>query len=52
MEWLLGEQLKFLSELELDFDLEAIGFEVPEIDLLIDGLSAVPGSTLGAIRTR
>jgi DNA modification methylase len=41
-ERLLGEQLKFLSELELDFDLEAIGFEVPEIDLLIDGLSAVP----------
>jgi ParB-like chromosome segregation protein Spo0J len=41
-EQMLGEQLKFLSELELDFDLEAIGFEVPEIDLLIDGLSAVP----------
>jgi hypothetical protein len=39
---MLGEQLKFLSELELDFDLEAIGFEVPEIDLHIDGLSAVP----------
>src|SRR5580692_7663661 len=41
-ERLLGEQLKFLSELELDFDLEAIGFEVPEIDLLIDGLDAMP----------
>jgi DNA modification methylase len=41
-ERMLGEQLKFLSELELDFDLEAIGFEVPEIDLLIDGLSTVP----------
>lgn len=41
-EQLLGEQLKMLSELELDFDLEAIGFEVPEIDLLIDGLNAVP----------
>jgi DNA modification methylase len=41
-ERLLGEQLKILSELELDFDLEAIGFEVPEIDLLIDGLNAVP----------
>jgi DNA modification methylase len=41
-ERMLGEQLKFLSELDLDFDLEAIGFEVPEIDLLIDGLSAVP----------
>jgi DNA modification methylase len=38
-ERMLGEQLKILSELELDFDLEAIGFEVPEIDLFIDGLS-------------
>src|SRR6202012_2135545 len=41
-ERMLGEQLKILSELKLDFDLEAIGFEVPEIDLLIDGLNAVP----------
>jgi ParB-like chromosome segregation protein Spo0J len=41
-ERMLGEQLKILSELELDFDLEAIGFEVPEIDLFIDGLSKVP----------
>ena len=39
---MLGEQLKILSELELDFDLEAIGLEVPEIDLLIDGLNTVP----------
>lgn len=38
---LLGEQLKILSELELDFDLETIGFEVSEIDLLIDGLDTV-----------
>jgi DNA modification methylase len=37
---LLGMQLKALSEAELDFDLEATGFEVPEIDLLIEGLSA------------
>jgi len=41
-ERMLGEQLKILSELELDFDLEAIGFEVPEIDLLIDGLNTIP----------
>ncbi|MDT7818245.1 MAG: hypothetical protein QOJ42_8161 [Acidobacteriaceae bacterium] len=41
-ERMLGEQLKILSELNLDFDLEAIGFEVPEIDLLIDGLNTVP----------
>jgi DNA modification methylase len=46
-ERMLGEQLKILSELELDFDLEAIGFEVPEIDLLIDGLNTVPGADPG-----
>jgi hypothetical protein len=40
---MLGEQLKILSELELDFDLETIGFEVPEIDLLIDGLNTARG---------
>jgi hypothetical protein len=39
---MLGEQPKILSELELDFELETIGFEVPEIDLLIDGLNTVP----------
>lgn len=39
-ERLLAEQLKALSEVELDFDLEVTGFEVPEIDLLIEGLSA------------
>jgi DNA modification methylase len=43
-ERMLGEQLKILSELELDFDLETIGFEVPEIDLFIDGLNAVAES--------
>ena len=41
-ERMLGEELKILSELKLDFDLEAIGFEVAEIDLLIDGLNTVP----------
>jgi DNA modification methylase len=43
---MLGEQLKIISELELDFDLETIGFEVPEIDLLIDGRSTVPEADL------
>ena len=37
-ERLLGEQLKALSELELDFELEVTGFETAEIDVLIDGL--------------
>ena len=36
---LLAEQLKALSEVELDFSLEATGFEVGEIDLMIEGLS-------------
>lgn len=38
---LLGEQLKTLSEMDLTFELSATGFEVPEIDLLIDGLDVV-----------
>ena len=36
---LLAEQMRFLSEAELDFDLEATGFDIGEIDLLIEGLS-------------
>jgi DNA modification methylase len=40
-ERLLGEQLKVLSELELDFDLEVTGFEIAEIDVLIDGLESI-----------
>ncbi|KAF1708657.1 site-specific DNA-methyltransferase [Pseudoxanthomonas sacheonensis] len=35
---LLGQQLKTLSEAELDFDLDAIGFDLPEIDLRIQCL--------------
>jgi DNA modification methylase len=37
-EHLLAEQLKELSELELDFSLETTGFEMGEIDLRIEGL--------------
>lgn len=40
-ERLLAEQLKDLSEADLDFDLEAIGFEMPEIDLRIQSLGDV-----------
>src|SRR5205823_8150359 len=36
---LLGEQLRELSELHLDFSLEVTGFEMAEIDLLIEGVS-------------
>ena len=41
-EWddrLLGEQLKILSEAELDFTLETTGFEMGEIDLTIENLA-------------
>jgi DNA modification methylase len=41
-EWdnrLLGEQLKILSEAELDFSLEVTGFEMGEINLMIENLS-------------
>ena len=38
-EILLGEQLKSLSEIDLNFSLEATGFEMGEIDVLIEGLS-------------
>jgi DNA modification methylase len=37
-EKLLTEQLKELADVELDFDIEAIGFDLPEIDLRIQGL--------------
>jgi hypothetical protein len=36
----LGEQLAALAAVELDFDLEAIGFEIGEIDLRIERLDA------------
>jgi DNA modification methylase len=38
-EQLLAEQLKELSLLDLDFDIDATGFEIGEIDLRIEGLS-------------
>jgi DNA modification methylase len=37
---LLAEQLKDLSVLDLDFSIEATGFEMGEIDLRIEGLTA------------
>lgn len=37
---LLAEQLKELSVLDLDFSLEATGFEMGEIDLRIEGLTS------------
>ena len=35
---LLAEHLKFLSDANLDFDIDVTGFELPEIDLRIQGL--------------
>ena len=39
---LLGEVLRDLSLLDLDFSIEATGFSVAEIDLRIEGLAEVP----------
>jgi DNA modification methylase len=36
---LLAKHFKSLAEVELDFSLDVTGFEVPEIDLLIEGIS-------------
>lgn len=42
---LLAETLRDLSLLELDFDLEAVGFTMGEIDLRIESLSDPPTAT-------
>lgn len=39
---LLAQQFKMLSEVELDFSLEVTGFEMGEIDLLIEGMTPAP----------
>jgi hypothetical protein len=41
----LAVTLKGLSEAELNFDIEAIGFDVGEIDLKIEGLELGPGAS-------
>jgi DNA modification methylase len=38
-ELLLGEHFKILSEVDLNFDLEATGFEMSEIDIFIENLA-------------
>jgi DNA modification methylase len=46
-EWddrMLGEQMKILSEAEIDFSLDVTGFEMAEIDLIIENVApASPG---------
>lgn len=37
-EELLGEELKALLELDIDFDVQLTGFSIPEVDALIDDL--------------
>lgn len=39
---LLGLELQYLSDLDVDFDATITGFEVPEIDLLIAGVTDTP----------
>jgi ParB-like chromosome segregation protein Spo0J len=47
-ESLLSQTLKELSEIELDFNIEATGFEIAEIDLLLSMLvHSVPSSVNG-----
>src|SRR6266853_5474930 len=43
-ERLLGEVFRDLAAVELDFDLEATGFSMGEIDLRIEGLSVSAGN--------
>ena len=43
---LLGEQLKILSEAEIDFSLEVTGFEMAEIDIFIEGVMAYSEPTV------
>jgi DNA modification methylase len=38
-ERLLAEQIKALSEVELDFNLKSTGFEMGEIDVMVEGLA-------------
>jgi DNA modification methylase len=42
---LLAEQLKSLASVELNFDIETIGFDMGEIDLKIESLGAADGKT-------
>jgi hypothetical protein len=37
---LLALELKYLTELELDFDVEITGFDTPEIDIALQGVTA------------
>ncbi len=39
-EELLAQELQFLSEIEVDFDVEITGFDTAEVDLLIQNLDA------------
>jgi DNA modification methylase len=39
---LLALELRYISELEVDFDLELTGFEMAEIDLLLDPAAGAP----------
>jgi DNA modification methylase len=39
-EALLKKELRFLSECNIDFDFSAIGFETPELDIILNGSSS------------
>ena len=45
----LAEELQFLSGINLEFDLETTGFEVREIELLINGVDSEPSKKTSAV---
>ncbi len=50
-ETLLGQQLKALADVELDFSLDATGFEMGEIDVIIEGLEPASSAATDAADT-
>ena len=42
---ILAIELQHLMEIEVDFDISVTGFEMPEIDVLIDGLQSKPAKS-------
>jgi hypothetical protein len=46
-EALLKKELQFLSECNIDFDFSIIGFETPELDIILNGSSPGDARTSG-----
>ena len=48
---ILDEELKFLFEIEIDFDISITGFDTVEIDRLVDGLQGTADSRADEVPT-